>query len=200
MRERRQKTRGGIAAGVIGGAAAIGFRLGARIARRPLDSLAMLGAGAACLVIVVNAVFLQKGSHPAPFFANPIRPPQAADTAATAATHAATTPALAPPRAAEATAAVRPPAAPRPQAPAARRNDPIAELIGASIGSPARVLAVQRALSEFGYGQIKISGTLDQATSAAIEKFEGEHRLPVTGRISDLLVSELAAMAGHPLQ
>jgi hypothetical protein len=197
VRERRQKTRRGIAAGVFGAAAAIGFRLWARIARRPLDSLAILGAVAACLVIVVNAVFLQKGSHPAPFFANPIRPPQAADSAPTAATVA---PAPAPPRPVEATAAVRPPAAPRPQAPTARRNDPIAELIGASVGSPARVLAVQRALSEFGYGQIKISGTLDQATSAAIERFEGEHRLPVTGRISDRLLSELTAMAGHPLQ
>jgi Putative peptidoglycan binding domain len=200
VRERRQKTRRGIAAGVFGAAAAIGFHLWARIARRPLDAFAILGAGAACLVIVVNAVFLQKGSHPAPFFANPIRPPQAADTAPTAATTATTAPAPAPPRPAEATAAVRPPAAPRPQAPAARRNDPIAELIGASIGSPARVLAVQRALSEFGYGQIKISGTLDQATSAAIERFEGEHKLPVTGRISDRLLSELGAMAGHPVQ
>jgi hypothetical protein len=200
VRERRQKSRRGIAAGVIGAPAAIGVRLWARIARRPLDSLAILGAVAACLVIVVNAVFLQKGSHPAPFFANPIRPPQAADIAPTAATTATTTPAPALPRSAEATAAVHPPAAPRPQAPAARRSDPIAELIGASIGSPARVLAVQRALSEFGYGQIKISGTLDQATSAAIERFEGEHRLPVTGRISDRLLSELTAMAGHPVQ
>lgn len=182
---------------MIGAAAAVGFRLWARIARRPLDSLATLGAVAACLVIIVNSVFLQKGSHPAPFFANPIRPPQAADIAPTAAT---TAPAPAPARPAEATAGVRPPAAARPQAPAARRSDPIAELIGASIGSPARVLAVQRALSEFGYGQIKISGTLDQATSAAIERFEGEHRLPVTGRISDRLLSELAVMAGHPVQ
>jgi hypothetical protein len=185
---------------MISAAAAVGFRLWARIAHRPLDSLAILGAIAACLVIVVNAAFLQRGSHPAPFFANPIRPPQVADTAPTAATTATPAPAPAPARPAEATAAVRPPAAPRPQAPAARRNDPIAELIGASVGSPARVLAVQRALSEFGYGQIKISGTLDQATSAAIERFEGEHRLPVTGRISDRLLSELAVMAGHPVQ
>ena len=42
-------------------------------------------------------------------------------------------------------------------------------------------------LSEFGYGQIKPSGILDEATSAAIEKFEREHKLPVTGRLSDRL-------------
>ena len=196
MRDRRHKNRRGAAAGAIGAAASVGFRLWAKIAHRPIDSLAVLGAGAACLMIVVNAVFLQSGSHPAPFFANPARP-QMADTGPTAAT---TAPAPAPPRPVEATVAVHPPAAPRAQAPALRRNDPIAELIGASIGSPSRVLAVQRALSEFGYGQIKVSGTLDQATAAAIEKFEGDHKLPVTGRISDRLLSELASMTGHPLQ
>jgi hypothetical protein len=197
VRDRRNKSRRGVAAGAIGAAASVGFRLWAKIAHRPVDSLAVLGAGAACLIIVINVVFLQSGSHPAPFFANPVRS-QAADTSPTAAT---TAPTSVPPRPAEATAALHPPTAPRPaQAPALRRNDPIAELIGASIGSPSRVLAVQRALSEFGYGQVKVSGTLDQATSAAIEKFEGEHKLPVTGRISNRLLSELAAMTGHPLQ
>jgi hypothetical protein len=174
----------------------VGFRVWAKFTRRPVDSLAILSAGAACLVIVINAVFLQSGSHPAPFFANPVRP-QVADTTPTS---ASAQPAPAPPRPVEATAAVHPPPAARSQAPVARRNDPIAELIGSSIGSPARVLAVQRALSEFGYGQIKASGTLDQSTTAAIEKFEGEHKLPVTGRISDRLLNELATMTGHPLQ
>ena len=60
-----------------------------------------------------------------------------------------------------------------------RRNDPIADLIGPS----PRIVAVQRALSDYGYGQLKPSGTLDGPTSAAIEKFEREHRLPVTGRV-----------------
>ena len=44
---------------------------------------------------------------------------------------------------------------------------------------------MQRVLSEYGYGQIKPSGVVDEATSEAIEKFEREHKLPVTGRISD---------------
>ena len=61
-------------------------------------------------------------------------------------------------------------------------------------------MAVQRVLSDYGYGQIKPSGVLDQPTSAAIEKFEREHKLPVTGRISEGLVSDLAAMIGHPLE
>ena len=62
------------------------------------------------------------------------------------------------------------------------------------------MLAVQRTLAEFGYGQIKLTGVFDEATKAAVEKFEREHRLPVTGRISDRLMRELAAMTGRPLE
>lgn len=84
-------------------------------------------------------------------------------------------------------------AAPVPQ-PA--RRDPIAELI-----APApRVLAVQRALADFGYGQIKPTGTFDAATRTAIEKFERDRKLPVTGQISDRFVRELSAMTGRPLE
>jgi peptidoglycan hydrolase-like protein with peptidoglycan-binding domain len=76
------------------------------------------------------------------------------------------------------------------------RNDPIAELIAPS----KRVLASQRALADFGYGQIKPSGNYDTDTRTAIEKFERDHRLPVTGEISDRFVRELAAMTGRPLE
>jgi len=76
------------------------------------------------------------------------------------------------------------------------RNDPIAELIAPS----KRVLAVQRALADFGYGQIKPSGTFDPDTRSAIEKFERDRRLPVTGLISDRFVRELATMTGRPLE
>ncbi len=74
--------------------------------------------------------------------------------------------------------------------------DPIAKLIAPS----KRVMAVQRALADFGYGQIKPSGQFDPATKAAIEKFERDHKLPVTGQISDRLVRDLAAMTGRPLE
>ena len=61
-------------------------------------------------------------------------------------------------------------------------------------------MALQRALSDFGYGQIKPSGTVDAETSAAIEKFERERKLPITGQVSDRVVRELAAMTGRPLE
>jgi peptidoglycan hydrolase-like protein with peptidoglycan-binding domain len=77
------------------------------------------------------------------------------------------------------------------------RVDPIAELIEPS---PRRVLAVQRALAEAGYGQIKPTGVYGPETRAAIEKFERERKLPITGQISDRLVRELAALTGQSLE
>ena len=61
-------------------------------------------------------------------------------------------------------------------------------------------MAVQRALSNYGYGQLQPSGLLDDATSHAIEKFERDRKMPVTGRMSDRLVNELTAVTGHPLE
>jgi peptidoglycan hydrolase-like protein with peptidoglycan-binding domain len=87
--------------------------------------------------------------------------------------------------------AARPPA-PIPQA----RPDPIAEMIAPS----KQIIAVQRALSEFGYGQIKPTGTLDPETQSAIQRFERERRLPVTGQLSHRVVRELAAITGRPLE
>ena len=61
-------------------------------------------------------------------------------------------------------------------------------------------MAMQRALADFGYGQIKPTGILDPETRAAVEKFERDHRMPVTGQISDRFVRELASMTGRPLE
>jgi Putative peptidoglycan binding domain len=68
----------------------------------------------------------------------------------------------------------------------------------ASSGSR-RVAAVQRALTEYGYGQLKPTGTVGSDTQAAIQKFERTRKLPVTGQMSDRLVRELTAMIGHPI-
>ncbi len=152
-----------------------------RIARRPVDSVAILAAAGASLIVIVNAIFLQSGAHPAPFVdswkSSDSRNDRLKITIADGPTRPATV------SGASASAA-------------ARRNDPSADLIGPS----PRIAAVQRALSAYGYGQVKASGNLDDATTAAIEKFEREHNLPITGRVSDRLVSELAAMIGHPIE
>ena len=81
-------------------------------------------------------------------------------------------------------------------APPSPPSDPIAKLIAPS----KKVMAIQRALADFGYGQIKPTGLLDPETRAAVEKFERDHRMPVTGQITDHFVRELAGMTGRPLE
>jgi peptidoglycan hydrolase-like protein with peptidoglycan-binding domain len=241
----RASKRGGKTFGALVQALVLGA-----IARRPKESAALIVAAAAMATIVINALFLQSGPHPAPIFAGQTRP-----SAATDATGALNV--LPRPRPAEA----QPPARSRAEIiteiqrelarrgfydgvpdgvygpktdgairdfeqasglkvaaepaetvlktvgqspvkaqPAAAatpaRNDAVSELIGPS----KRVLAVQRALADFGYGQIKLTGILNPETQAAIEKFERERKLPITGQMSDRLVRELAAMTGRPLE
>lgn len=77
------------------------------------------------------------------------------------------------------------------------RNDPIADLIAPS---SKRVLSVQRALAEYGYGQIKPNGTFGPETKDAIEQFERARKMPVTGQISPRLVRELSALTGRPME
>jgi peptidoglycan hydrolase-like protein with peptidoglycan-binding domain len=77
-----------------------------------------------------------------------------------------------------------------------QRNDPIAALLAPS----GRIVAVQRALTDFGYGPVKPTGIYDTETRAAIERFEKARRRPVTGQVSDLLVRDLATLTGRPLE
>ena len=83
-------------------------------------------------------------------------------------------------------------AAPKPLA----RPDPIADLIAPS----PRVTAVQRALNDFGYGPVKATGQYGAETITAIQKFERDRKLPVTGQISPRLLRELSALTGRPLE
>ncbi|XSC47849.1 peptidoglycan-binding protein [Bradyrhizobium sp. RDT10] len=103
-----------------------------------------------------------------------------------------------------------------------KNADPMANLVVKSTGAPTaapanvvrppapipataqsagarRVAAVQRALTQYGYGQLKPTGAVGSDTQAAISKFERDRKLPVTGQMSDRLVKELTAMIGHPI-
>ena len=221
--------------------------------RRPVDSLAGMIATGGTLMILVNALFLQSGPHPAPIFANKPAPPPVVSNSLTAADTAlprqrpvdlVAEPAATRPRAQliadiqrelsrrgffdgstdgvygpktdaairdfEQAASLRPSAEPndallqsiirspvksKPAATPARKNDPIANLLAVD----PKLMAVQRALSSYGYGQIKPSGVYDPETRAAIEQFERERKLPITGRMSDRLARELTALTGRPL-
>jgi peptidoglycan hydrolase-like protein with peptidoglycan-binding domain len=76
------------------------------------------------------------------------------------------------------------------------RPDPISEVLAPS----QRVLALQRALADYGFGQIKPTGVVDHETQAAIEKFERERKLPVTGQPSERVARELGSITGRPLE
>ena len=86
--------------------------------------------------------------------------------------------------------------------PTVARNDVAVERAAPPASPPPskRVIALQRALAEYGYGQIKPSGIVDSETQRAIERFERERKLPITGQASDRVVRELAAMTGRPLE
>ena len=204
--------------------------------QRPHDLISATIAACAAIAILINALFLQAGPHPAPIFANrlpasPVAAPQPAapatpkprsdvvadiqrelirrgfyegatdgvygprtDSAIRDFEHAAGLRPSTEPNAALLQTIQRTPQKAKPATPA--RNDPIADLLAPN----RRVIAVQRALTDYGYGQIKPSGFYDLDTRAAIEQFERERQLPVSGQISDRLVRELSAMTGRPLE
>ena len=229
-------------------------------ARRPMDSIGLIAIAAAAGAILSNALYLQRGVHPAPILSAGARPSPPIETTGSlvvmprprpsepgaakeiaaqrsraqivgdiqrelarrgfydgaadgiygpridaairefeqAAGHKPTgepTEAL---LSAITRSAVKSVERPRP-APAAappRRTESAPETPAPS----PRLAAIQRALADFGYGQIKPNGVFDAGTQSAIEKFERERKLPVTGQISDRLTRELAAVTGRPLE
>jgi hypothetical protein len=157
------------------------------------DALAVLAFLLATGAIVVNALFLQSGSHPGPTVVEKAQ--------------------RAPVRQAAVTGTVILPR-PRPierDVVKAELVNPAPAAIKTSVASPApkiepahnpvtpsnRVLIVQRVLAEFGYGQIKATGVVDPDTRQAIEAFERQHKLPVTGAVSDRLTKTMTAMTGQ---
>jgi hypothetical protein len=190
----------------------------------PKDMIAGALAFAAVSAIIANALFLQAGRHPSPMFGSVFAMPAASPLPRPRPVEADTSlaePKLADPRPFESRLfesrlaeqkPVERPAEPKaadqltnlvkatnPQ-PAVSANvlRPPAPIPAAAVGTR-RVAAVQRTLTEFGYGQLKPTGTVGSDTQAAIQKFERERKLPVTGQMSDRLVRELTVMIGHPI-
>jgi len=235
-----------------------GPRLLQRLGWSPRDAVGFLVGASATLAILINVLFMQSGSHPAPMF-------KGAPVAAKPLAVTSSIPAAVPrPRPAEPTAPAVPAAAATARTPGevindiqrelARRgyyegpvdglygprtdvairefeqaagmkpsSEPNEALLQAIVRSPAklakavarpplpvrndpaaerptpskRVMALQRALADFGYGQIKPSGVVDAETKSAIEKFERERKLPPTGQPSDRVMREMTDMTGR---
>ena len=186
----------------------------------PKDVVAGVFAFAAVIAIIANALFLQAGRHPSPMFGSVVAMPAAALAPASP---------LPRPRPVEADASLSEPKAAETKPAEPKATDPLANLVKATsapavapsnvarppapipassrnetIANPSpglrRAAAVQRALTEYGYGQLKPTGTVGSDTQAAIQKFERERKLPVTGQVSDRLVRELIAVTGRPIE
>jgi hypothetical protein len=189
--------------------------------RSPKDVVASLLAFAAVSAIIANALFLQAGRHPAPMFGSVVAMPVAGLPAASPMPRPR-------PVEADASAYEAKPVEPRPveRNVEPKSADPLGNLVKATGAAPVgpanalrppasipaasrieaaasagarRVAAVQRALTEYGYGQLKPTGTVGSDTQAAISKFERERKMPVTGQVSDRLMRELTAVIGHPI-
>lgn len=63
-----------------------------------------------------------------------------------------------------------------------------------------RILAVQKALARLGYGPIKLDGQPGTETRLAIQRFERDRNLPVSGEISDRVVRELSTVSGTSIE
>jgi hypothetical protein len=184
----------------------------------PKDLIAGALAFAAVSAIVANATFMQAGHHPSPMFGAPANVPVAAanplprprpveatlkpadvklaevrpvDVRPAEGKPAAQVSVIAKTNPAPVQSAARGPA----PIPVSSRSDPVGDLIIAS----RRVAAVQRALTDYGYGQLKPTGTVGSDTLAAIQKFERDRKLPITGQMSDRLVRELSAVTGRAI-
>ncbi|WP_315812618.1 peptidoglycan-binding domain-containing protein [Bradyrhizobium sp. SZCCHNR2028] len=217
----RRRKRAAAAAAVVDVADERGWLLRAML-YSPKDLFAGLLACAAGSAIIVNAVFLQSGPHPAPMFgsivtvppnltsSNPLPRPRPMDISPLDPKVIETRPAET--RAAEQRAVEQRATEARPDQ---KYADPLADLVRSVSGGQGnvprpqptqqggnvrRVAAVQRALTEYGYGQLKPTGMVGSDTQAAIQKFERERKLPVTGQVSDRLVRELAIVIGHPIE
>jgi hypothetical protein len=187
----------------------------------PKDMVAGLLAFAGVSAIVTNALFLQTGQHPAPMFgttvhfgaASPLPRPRPAEADAVSSEPRLAETRLAEPRLIEprandplasiikATASGPLSSTPMTSAPPADHamRPPMPIPAPVQITGSRRVAAVQRALSENGYGQLRATGTIGADTQAAIAKFERERHMVVTGQVSDRLVRELTIVTGHPI-
>ena len=82
--------------------------------------------------------------------------------------------------------------------PAVKALEPAVKASQPALGDPDRedVLLVQRTLSDLGYGPLDIDGVHGSQTAQAIQRFELDRGLPITGQIGDRILAELVLIGG----
>jgi len=214
---------------------------------RPRDAIGCAVLIVAAVAIVVNALYLQPGPHPAPIFHLQSRPVKSSELTGSV---SALTPRPRPTEARldpsgatrsrtalmldiqrelerhgfydgavdgvygpktdaairdfEHAAALTPSTEPNEELLRSIAQSPLRAAAGrGNVGADAasrRMLALQHALADFGYGPLRATGVMGPETRSAIEKFERDRKLPVTGQASDRVLRELSAMTGRPLE
>lgn len=158
---------------------------------RPVAVLGAIAVLVGVTAIVWNTTH-QNGRHPAPLFA-----------AASPAFPAIPLP-VPRPDPVQLAAATPSPAAETPRA------DPIAALIRADAGGrpvpetkpvdTGKLVSAQKALVKLGYGPLKTDGLFGATTRGAIERFERDRNLPVTGSVAGRTARQLATLSGLPVE
>lgn len=192
-------------------------RLAGGLARHPGTVAGGAVFAAAAAFIALNALSFQTARHPAPLFGDKpdrvdMRPapkrvsvePPSGVPVPPARPLPVSTPAPAPVTL----------TTPAPAAKPASQRDALGDLIrggGEATGAVSRspdlkpepqrlVLSAQRALVKLGYAPLTADGLIGPATRSALERFERDRRLPVTGELGARTVRELAAQSGIPLE
>jgi hypothetical protein len=172
----------------------------APLLQRPGRSLAVIVFAGITTAFLVNALMMQRRLHPSPMF----RPVAREKTVPPVARSADAKP--------QKDVIVLPPLRPldrigpsdaRP-AQNTKASDSIADMIrnaGAERGvEPSRqVMAAQRALAKLNYA-VKPDGVMGATTRSAIERFERDRNLPITGELGPRVAKALSAATGVPVE
>ncbi len=81
-----------------------------------------------------------------------------------------------------------------------RSENPVPPAYVGRADSSALVASGQRALVKLGFGPLKADGLMGPSTRQAIERFERERKLPVTGEFGPRTARELALQSGLPVE
>lgn len=179
------------------------------VARRPGAVLGFVAVVGGTGVFGWNVLMTQTMRHPAPLFA-PAKPVVPTPPDAPRRQDGTPAPPLPVPRPDPAAAPVRAGTEASSRAPASQ--DPIGAMIRSSDpqaprpaaearpGASPRLAAAQKALVKLGYGPIGIDGVMGSTTRQALERFERDRSLPVTGALGPRTAKQLAAASGLSLE